>query len=372
MLKHSRSLHEISNNPQNSAINDYSKYHYHQKIKKLQKRLHHNKTNHFANTSYNISPLKDQFMQFPNQMHNFQNSLWEKIVTLSPQNNQPFVFTPQTNMFVNLNIQATNVNNAFLTPLNRLDPSSTVDSNIPNINGHKKNIQNNRDSTIQNQDQPSNDDITKWLVLDDSSSISFASTVESIDSLTDVNVFNCLPEQLPCYNYSRRQCRTLIENYSTCYKIKFHQICPTMMKKCCKIKLLQISNCLDFVSLWDQCHGHLTTEDNNKAQEKSLTWPAFIWLVLTDKNIINEYGTGIWQFIPKTWRYWWVDAYSTLYFNSNVRLHEPPPFFEDKTRDIIHWDELINSYTLIFFILKTIAYSKKIHIWITNEKLIDA
>ena len=33
-------------------------------------------------------------------------------------------------------------------------------------------------------------------------------------------------------------------------------------------------------------------------------------------------------------------------------------FSEDKTRDIIHWDELINSYTLIFIILKTIAYSK--------------
>ena len=99
------------------------------------------------------------------------------------------------------------------------------------------------------------------------------------------------------------------------------------MKKCCKFKLLQTSNCLDFVSLCDQCHGHLTTEDNKEAQEKSLTQPAFIWLVLTDKNIINEYGTRIWQFIPKTWRYWWVDAYSTLYFNSDVRLHESPPFF---------------------------------------------
>ena len=76
-------------------------------------------------------------MQFPNQMNNFQNSLQEKIVTLSPQNNQPFVFTPQTNMFANLNIQATNLNNAFLTPLNRLNPSSTVDSNIPNVNRNK-------------------------------------------------------------------------------------------------------------------------------------------------------------------------------------------------------------------------------------------
>ena len=38
MLKHSRSLHEISNNPQNLAINDYSKYHYHSKKSKIYKK----------------------------------------------------------------------------------------------------------------------------------------------------------------------------------------------------------------------------------------------------------------------------------------------------------------------------------------------
>ena len=187
-------------------------------------------------------------------MHNFQHSLQDKIITPSPQNNQPFVFTPQTNMFSNLTIQPANLNNTFFSPLNQLNPNSTVDCNIPNINGNKNNIQNNRDSTtIQNQDQPSNDDITNGLVLDDSSSISFAATVESIDSLTDLNDFDCLPEYLSCDNCSRKQCGTLIEDYGTCYEIKFHQICPTMMKKRRKFKLLQTSKDSDFVNLCDQC-----------------------------------------------------------------------------------------------------------------------
>ena len=34
------------------------------------------------------------------------------------------------------------------------------------------------------------------------------------------------------------------------------------------------------------------------------------------------------------------------YFSGDVTLHDPPSFFEDKTKDIIHWDELINSYSL--------------------------
>ena len=75
--------------------------------------MYHNNTNQFANTSHNVSPPQDQFTLFPTQTHNFQYCLQDKIVIPSPQNNQPFVFTPQTHMFANLNIQATNLNNTF-------------------------------------------------------------------------------------------------------------------------------------------------------------------------------------------------------------------------------------------------------------------
>ena len=60
-----------------------------------------------------ISPLQDQFTQFPTQKYNFQYSLQDKFVTPSLLNNQPFVFTQQTNIFANLNIQATNLNHTF-------------------------------------------------------------------------------------------------------------------------------------------------------------------------------------------------------------------------------------------------------------------
>ena len=88
--------------------------------------------------------------------------------------------------------------------MNQSHPRSTIDCNIPNINGNKINLQNNRDSTIQNKDQPSNDNNTNGLILDDSPSISFASNVESIDSLIDVNDFDCLPEHLSCDNCLRK------------------------------------------------------------------------------------------------------------------------------------------------------------------------
>ena len=67
-------------------------------------------------------------------MYNFQYSLQDKFVTPSPLNNQPFVFTPQTNMVANLIIQATNLIHTFFSPLSQLNPNSTVDCNIPNIN----------------------------------------------------------------------------------------------------------------------------------------------------------------------------------------------------------------------------------------------
>ena len=125
---------------------------------------------------------------------------------------------------------------------------------------------------------------------------------------SDVNYFDGLDGPILCDNCVRNQCHSLIDNYSTYYKIKFHQVHLNMVKTCCNYRLLPTSkDDSDIIHLCD--HGHLTTEDNKKAQQKSFTWTAFIWIVLTDDNIIKEYDTFIWQFIPKTWRYWSVDVY---------------------------------------------------------------
>ena len=37
---------------------------------KISKKIHNNNTNHFADTSHNVSPPQDQFTQFPTQMYN--------------------------------------------------------------------------------------------------------------------------------------------------------------------------------------------------------------------------------------------------------------------------------------------------------------
>ena len=89
--------------------------------------------------------------------------------------------------------------------------------------------------------------------------------------LPDVNDFDYLGEPILCDNFFRNQNHTLIDNYSTCYKIKLHQVHLTMVKTRHTFRLFPTSkNDSDIIHHCDQCHGHLTTEDNKKAQQRGL------------------------------------------------------------------------------------------------------
>ncbi len=55
----------------------------------------------------------------------------------------------------------------------------------------------------------------------------------------------------------------------------------------------------------------------------------------------------IWQIVLKTWRYWWVDEYSSLYCDNNITITELLSIFDNKTKDMFHLDKFINRYTLL-------------------------
>ena len=64
----------------------------------------------------------------------------------------------------------------------------------------------------------------------------------------------------------------------------------------------------DEVLLCHECAVHLTVQDLQDSLLCKNAWPGFFWSVLSNKEIHAEYGEAIWKFIPKQWRYWWLDA----------------------------------------------------------------
>ena len=65
------------------------------------------------------------------------------------------------------------------------------------------------------------------------------------------------------------------------------------------------------------------------AEDRRYDWPGFIWKLIDDESIQNEYGTYIWCFIPIQWIHWWINSITSL--GLNVTLNNPQPSFVDVT-----------------------------------------
>ena len=88
-----------------------------------------------------------------------------------------------------------------------------------------------------------------------------------------------------------------------------------------------------------QCSQHLVNVgDSKEANKNEYTWPAFIWSILNNDDIVREYGVSIWRFIPETWRHWWIGHVTeSLEYLSDVTIDSPSPIFDDRTAKIIKW-----------------------------------
>lgn len=163
----------------------------------------------------------------------------------------------------------------------------------------------------------------------------------SMDSNDEIN-------QRKCSNCKRLQSHYLIQQYGTTYRIEFTSVYKHHVKTRRKFKFLidddfHNNRCTVCV----QCCKYLTLEDNKCANSPSNTWPSFIWYMLSSNDIRKYYHiVYVWGFIPTTWRYWWIESLEFASMNMTLSIDSPKPFFADKTKDIIKWDQEISSYSL--------------------------
>ena len=125
------------------------------------------------------------------------------------------------------------------------------------------------------------------------------------------------------------------------------------MKKRRKFKFVHSSNTevgSSSIVLCKQCSIHLTSQTRTRKKDKIYdlscnTWPGFFWYFLTHPDLHQFYGMKLWQFIPYTWRYWWLDEVA-LYFRTEISRDHPESIFIDKTCDNNEWNDAINSKLL--------------------------
>jgi hypothetical protein len=60
-------------------------------------------------------------------------------------------------------------------------------------------------------------------------------------------------------------------------------------------------------------------------------WPAFVWRLLNNEQIIGENGVTVWSYVPEAWRVWWIDAVRERGIFAEVTLTNPPSIFKDVT-----------------------------------------
>ena len=56
-------------------------------------------------------------------------------------------------------------------------------------------------------------------------------------------------------------------------------------------------------------------------------WPSFFWNLLTNRKLQDIVGNTLWKFIPKEWRYWWMDSITIYDCYEDTTLELPTPYF---------------------------------------------
>lgn len=158
-------------------------------------------------------------------------------------------------------------------------------------------------------------------------------------------------ENAICYNCHRHQSTILLETHHEIYHLQFHEYNSTQLKKYRSFKLCRINyNDENEINIFcKECSIHLSSDNKNHANKPTHTWPSFIWYILNDKEFRQCYGPQhLWKFVPKVWRYWWLDSYNDTIrqLDQKVDIDFPTPLFVDRTEDICEWNELISSFTL--------------------------
>ena len=91
------------------------------------------------------------------------------------------------------------------------------------------------------------------------------------------------------------------------------------------------NNTVDVI-LCNECSLFLVRANNNKSSRTfQYVWPSFFWNLLTNRKLQDIVGNTLWKFIPKEWRYWWMDSITIYDCYENITLELPTPYFHDVT-----------------------------------------
>ena len=61
----------------------------------------------------------------------------------------------------------------------------------------------------------------------------------------------------------------------------------------------------DDVLLCQECHRYLTEK---KERAFASVFPAFMWTMLTNKELLQKFGDYLWALVPDRWRHWWLPS----------------------------------------------------------------
>jgi hypothetical protein len=188
-------------------------------------------------------------------------------------------------------------------------------------------------------------------------------TNSSIDEVNEEEDINGTNHEIICANCFRRNNQTFINDYGgDLYKISFSRVRKDKIRRRRSFRNIR-SSCFsdEVIDLCEQCSNYLvkvevdenidldTRKKNEKIAKSQInTWPAFIWSLLNNRNILRNYGAQIWCFIPVQWRYWWIDSLkeNVNIVYDNITITSPKSIFIDRSNAIKEWDDDISSFML--------------------------
>lgn len=89
-------------------------------------------------------------------------------------------------------------------------------------------------------------------------------------------------------------------------------------------------------------------ENTKEAKKAEHSWPGFMWSLFCNEEVLKHYGIKLWKFVPKVWRYWWIDEVRRVIGGElfEVTIDHPAPYFIDRTDEILRFNDAIGSYSL--------------------------
>ena len=152
-----------------------------------------------------------------------------------------------------------------------------------------------------------------------------------------------MEEESVCFNCHRTQHNYLTEKFqsgdlNSVYVMSFCHHSLEEIRRQRKFKTFESNEGDDEhgeITLCKECSNHLTKEDKETYNNVSNVWPGFIWCLLKNLNVQEDYGKKVWTFIPELWRYWWIKECKRLIpLFEDVSIRKPREIFVDRTTEI--------------------------------------